>query len=366
MALEFRPYEPDFRGEILALQKHLWGPHLDVNSEFFRWKYEVNPYLAEPNVYLALSQGKVVGMRGFMGMLWEGPDDEPPLTLPLAADLVVHPDHRSAAIVRKMMAFALADMQEKGHPFVMNMSGIKFTLLSSIRMGWKKVATCQVGCWTNTSFRERRLLGGPQRFMELKMTEKKGHPFGVLDRKVSQLASSPIRVQGHPRPVEMAKLIKGLPKTSRIRHVRDETYFAWRFGNSLSEYRFFFHGQEELQGYLILESQRRRTEMEARVVDWEAKDTHVARDLLAAAVRVNGLKYLTAWFGTHQPERDQLLLEAGFERVPEEKRRARTTKQGILVKCLGTDGATDKEEILGLSMMEDTNWDLRLLYSDAG
>ena len=64
-------YRPEFREQILQLQQHLWGPDVDINSAYLKWKYEENPYLDTTLIYLALCKEKVVGMRGFYGAKWE-------------------------------------------------------------------------------------------------------------------------------------------------------------------------------------------------------------------------------------------------------------------------------------------------------
>jgi len=64
-------YSDDFKQEVIEFQKHQWSPHAELNASFLDWKYQQNPYLKEPLIYLARQDGKIVGMRGMVGANWE-------------------------------------------------------------------------------------------------------------------------------------------------------------------------------------------------------------------------------------------------------------------------------------------------------
>jgi hypothetical protein len=366
MAIEFSRYRSEHREEILVLQRLLWGRHQELNSEYLNWKHETNPFLEGPLIYLALSEGRVVGMRGFMGAAWEGGDGSSPLVIPTAGDLVVEPDHRSGTVVRRMMEFALKDLWDRGYRFLTNMSGGRYTQLSSVRRGWKLVLSCGAARWTNTSFRERRFLGAPKRLLEVKLAERTGHPFGVLDRRASRLRAPSLSVETAPRPSKMASLVRRIPWDGRIRQRRDERFLEWRFRNPRSSYRFFFHGGKELDGYLVLEGRTRGTAMEARVVDWEATDAQVAKELLETAVRATGLKHLTTWLHTLEPDRKTMIQAAGFREVPEGDWDERSAPPAVLVRALGAKKTSGEENLFGRPIGEPSSWDLRPIYSDAG
>ena len=68
---KIRKYTPADRLQIVRLQRHLWSRDLAVNSEHLRWKYEQNPYVARPLIYMAVHEGEVVGMRGVYGARWQ-------------------------------------------------------------------------------------------------------------------------------------------------------------------------------------------------------------------------------------------------------------------------------------------------------
>jgi len=71
MEYEILKYRPEFKEHLLELQTHLWSPDLALNRAYFEWKYDHNPYINPPLIYIALYNGQVVGMRGLMGAAWQ-------------------------------------------------------------------------------------------------------------------------------------------------------------------------------------------------------------------------------------------------------------------------------------------------------
>ena len=68
---EIVSYRPEFKSQVAELQRHQWGPDATLNAAYLEWKYERNPYLSTPLIYLALHGEHVVGMRAFCGGRWE-------------------------------------------------------------------------------------------------------------------------------------------------------------------------------------------------------------------------------------------------------------------------------------------------------
>src|SRR5262245_28987553 len=98
MSDEILRYTPDFKNAVIELQTHHWSPHRDVNRAYLEWKYERNPFLPGGLVHLALSDGRVVGMRGMIGARWSAGVQGEPFLAPLAGDLVILPDYRDRGL----------------------------------------------------------------------------------------------------------------------------------------------------------------------------------------------------------------------------------------------------------------------------
>lgn len=152
----------------------------------------------------------------------------------------------------------------------------------------------------------------------------------------------------------------------RIHHVRDETYFAWRYSNPLGMYRpypgrllrrFLFLETSHAAGFLVLQGDPGGAQV--NLVDW-AGDAGSFAKLLEAAIAlikpdhlgIRGVALLEPFLKS--------LDEAGF--VPDE-RDPMARREGLLVKALQPTG--DASWVIGDHQLLDIgHWDLRMIFSD--
>ena len=169
---------------------------------------------------------------------------------------------------------------------------------------------------------------------------------------------SGVSLAREPRPREMAELVARLPWDGRIRHVRDAAFFAWRFRNPLSEYRFLYAGDGLLKGYLVLQRYLfdRFDRGWVSIADWEAEDDSVRAALLDAALDAGRFRLIQTWTaGASDPVR-VLLREHGFQ--DQAVGGIATRNDGLLVRRLGGQG----NWILGgRDLLDIASWDLRML-----
>lgn len=356
------PYASDFDSQIVQLQTYLWSPDSAGNAAYLRWKYADNPFLDETLVQLALCDGRVVAMRGMFGSLWQVDDAAGRHVLPHADDFVIAPEHRNRGLASRIMKAALDDAARRGFPFAVSLSAGAVTFLGSLAAGWRSPGSYQ-SIWrrrTTTSLvgrlrnRARRTRWGAR---------LSPAPFARLDREAKR---SPGRVSlsREPRPRAMADLIERLPWDGRIRHVRDAAYFAWRFRNPLYEYRFLFRDDGALQGYLVLQRQRRDPDPGyVNIVDWEATTEGVRAELLETALRWGEFSAVHGWgVGMSEPV-STLVRDHGFEAPQSGDLPARS--EGLLVHRLG-DTTAERWMLGSRNVLNLANWDLRMLYSMAG
>ena len=117
MSYRFTRYQPKYREEIVRLQTVLWGPDLVLNTAYLTWKYEQNPYLDEPLIYLALHNERVVGMRWLFGAQWEIGRSGQTVILPCAGDTTIAPDHRNRGLLRQLLQFIQSDKALSAFPY---------------------------------------------------------------------------------------------------------------------------------------------------------------------------------------------------------------------------------------------------------
>jgi GNAT superfamily N-acetyltransferase len=375
---QIQRYRPDLRGDVLRLQKHLWGPDLEFNDRYFAWKHEQNPYHREPRIYLALSGGKVVGMRSFFGTRWEAGIARETFDALYADDFAIVPEHRNRGLVSRIMDTALGDLASGSTRLLVNLSAGRVTLLASLAGGWKSAgpvrpigrrASRAVPFSLARGLARRLPLVGPRAVRLLSRAAGATTPFSRIDRAAARRGGTlgpKVTLGQEARSDEMAALVSRLPYDGRIRHVRDAAYVSWRYRNPMSRYRFLFWDDRGLQGYLVLRTSPSEGRPPGRVsiADWEARDDAVRADLLSAALSHGRFLELVAWSAAVPGAARALLEHSGFAPVDAQK-----TAQGfpcILVRPIGGELPAADWSVAGRRLLEPADWDLRMVYSMHG
>jgi len=375
------PYQPEFKQQVLELQTLLWSPSLELNRAYFEWKYERNPYIRSPLLYLALDGGKVVGTRSFFGVRWQAGPSSQVLNGLYADDMVVAREHRRRGLTHLIMEQAFKDLARLGHEYVFNLSAGSVTFAVSLSMGWQSAGSMQPMRWRSWRFAaSRKMRRGAAHIPGLgrhsgkflsTLVRESTKPMAGADRSqaVNRLLDVPsISFAIEPRIDAMSALVDRTGKDSRIRHVRDCSYLGWRFQNPLSRYGFLFCDQEGLEGYLVL--QEYTSEFADRTVlnilDWEGTSAPVLNRLLQAARQVAGhSKVLKIWSATLSEERSALLAQNGFEPT-DKKPGAQSHQTSLLVRAIAPDLPASQWQFAGRQLVDMADWDVRMLYSMCG
>jgi GNAT superfamily N-acetyltransferase len=304
MEYEIVKYCPEFKQQVVKLQTHLWSPDVTVNSAYLEWKYERNPYMKTPFIHLALSAGQVVGMRGMWGAKWQIGCPAQTFLAPCAGDLVIAPDYRNRGLVTKIMETATDNLADSGYTYVFNFSAGLATQLGSLTTDWRSVGPFETARFHSLRTRGRgyasylRFVRSITHRLLVAFFARK-QPFYFLDNNRAQGCSEAgryVSVERAPRPEAMAELVERIGSDGRLRQVRDQEYFAWRFQNPLSRYRFLFWGDAVLEGYLVLRTSIRGKRVS--IVDWEATNMKVRTDLLQAVMQWGKFDKLALWTAT--------------------------------------------------------------------
>jgi GNAT superfamily N-acetyltransferase len=368
------PYSTEHKVLVAELQRHLWSPDDRLNASYLEWKYHQNPYISDPLIYLVFVGDKLVGMRGAFGTRWEVGNPAEFFTLPYPDDLVIDPAYRGLGLHRVIMNLALRDLAERGYRYVVNLSASPVTAKASMNMRWRDAGrvkslyrrTLRKTAADLLADRARRsplVWRWADKFSALS-GRSGGHLFDRLDARLSVpdqwRDSGSLFAQRTPLIREMGQLVASLPTDGRIRHVRDETYFAWRFSNPLHNYRFLYVGRERLHGYIVLQQSPGVTGDRASIVDWEGESEQVRAELLSAAVEHGKFPELCIWQLGASPAAAQLVDHYGFKSV-----RARQEKS-ILVRSVRDDELNALWTLGGRRLDDAHQWDLRMIYSMVG
>lgn len=371
-------YSAGLEDAIVDLQTGLWSPSRELNGRYFDWKYRRNPYAREPDLYLAFDGPELVGMRGFYPSRWQVGQPGGFEDVLVADDLVVREDRRNEGVVTQIMETALDDLRRRGAEYVFNLSGGHLTVLGSLAMGWRSAGHLKSVGRSSRSHAviaalRQRLAALPlvwkYRSSSVLSTPQERNPFARLDgasRFASRRSGVVVDISAELRAKDMAALVTSLPYDGRLRHVRDETYLAWRYGNPLNEYRFFYAGSGALRGYLVAKRTRPVFGPTPRVqiVDWEAADERCLEALLEAAISAGAFPEIVTWAATRSPTVTDLLARNGFE--PIDPGLAVRGYPCVLVRACDPSTPPDDWLLGGMSLLNLGNWDMRMIYSMAG
>ena len=375
-------FEPGMLDSVADLRRSLWGRSRSSNRAYLEWKYLQNPYLADPLIYVALAGDRVVGMRGMYGTGWLAPGVDGHVVLPCAADSGIATEYRDQGLFADLTGFAVADLKRRGFQYVINMSATPANYVTSIMtMGWKKVGSYdpllrtrdpiqprqptlqQIGAGT----RSRRLVGALKNSTLVRSTVRNlrdlrrgvlaKDPFVELDRADPLRGSQPVQVTDLPRPSVMGQLVAQSARAAAIRHVRDETYYAWRYRNPLATYRFVFLGGDQPQAFLVLHGTE--ADKAIHVVDW-AGDPAGVGDLLDVSILGGKPARVGAWGATVPAEIRSRLDQAGF--APD-RSSPMARRGGLIVKSLA-DGEPGTWAVGSSQLLNLANWDLHMIFSD--
>jgi GNAT superfamily N-acetyltransferase len=87
-------YHSEFFPQVVDLLKYLLGNDHNTNRDYFKWKYDDNPYTESPLGIMALYKGTVVGFRGYFATRFQIKGKNDKIISLCPGDTCVHPDHR--------------------------------------------------------------------------------------------------------------------------------------------------------------------------------------------------------------------------------------------------------------------------------
>lgn len=369
-----RPYEASDKLAVAELQQHLWGGGIERNIAYLEWKYERNPYLNEPLLYLALQGDRVVGMRGVIGSRWILPGSGTPLTIPYADDLVVHPDHRGGGLHRLIMTEALRDLARRGFHHVINLSAVPITAIASLRMQWRdagsfrpmyrRTAAKVLLDQTIESLAKVPLLWrGADKLAKLHLLR----PARLFDGGVAAFTSGAAKpgaaATADDELTAMAELAARFADGSRIRHVHDVQYLKWRYANPLCQYHCLWPQSGATDGYVVLQHAlgANTDRLRVNIVDWEASSAALRLSILDQFLGTERCHEIWCWGLALPPELEHGLQQRGFSQVPPHPKYQRVLS--LLIRGL-SDADADADYVCSGVRLDDVgNWSVRMINS---
>lgn len=228
-AYVIRPYEPGDRDDFLDLYDQVLG---ERDDEWFRWKYEDNPYADHVPMIVATVDGRVVGTKPCFALELRAGSQRVRGYQP--ADVMVHPDHRRRGLYSRTTERLKSHYRDRDPSLFFNFPN-PATLSGSLKHGWQVVENVP------TFYRVQR----PDALVEDSGRSR-------LVRAIRPAASAYLRIRDSTIPAENITVgwyddvpvepfvelyERAIPST--IHANRDETFYRWRFRNPQWEYEAY-------------------------------------------------------------------------------------------------------------------------------
>lgn len=103
---------------------------------------------------------------------------------------------------------------------------------------------------------------------------------------------------------------------TRVRHIRNSEYLAWRYSNPLAQYFYLAAGERELEGYLV--AHRSRVDKDdgptpTTIIDCDANSHLLWADLFEVAMRLLPGGVILTWTRDLSADKLATLARLGFE-----------------------------------------------------
>lgn len=346
-------YDERHREAVLRLRATFHGIASAWNEAHFDWQQLDNPWGNEPPIYLAFCGARAVAMRGLLDGAWEVGRPGMTFRAPHLAGTLLEPDHRRSGLFAALNQVVEADLRDRGFSFAFSFSAGPAAHLANLAAGWRAVAPYR-------EIKRPPSLAGPRLDRRLVRNLKRSTVFLYRESGNIELTSEAL-------PEEMARLaLEGWD--GRVRHVRDERFFRWRYNDPSSRYRFLYLRENgELWGFLALQRNARPIpSRQLHMVDWEAGTEDVRAALLSAAVRyAEAWQFpIKTWAATLPPDSKAAAHRQGFSAAIAVASLG-DSHPAALIKGLGPEAGEGPWECHGYPLEDPASWDLRMVYSDA-
>ena len=302
------------RQELLDLFRASFGH--DMPAEVWNWKHFQHPLAsADPEVIVAMSNGKIVGAESFMPFeIWL--KDEK-VKAAQSCDTMVHPAHQRKGIFSQMIQFASEYLRQNGYALFYGFPGA-MSRPGFLKEGWELVSWAETFCQ----------LVNPRKIISYKLRSKTlGSGLGLLYDKLINVKkripplSNSFQLKVSDQFTTELKEIDSLRDKSVIDLVRSESYLRWRFDqHPKNSYKYIVAEKDnELWGYAVVSAQELAPGLiRGTIIDYLVKDKDIDCFRLIINESLNEFRKLECdlvltWMFSQPSFRRELLEYFGFK-----------------------------------------------------
>ena len=237
-----RPYRDGDRDGLLSLYQDVLTEAM--TSRWFEWKYERNPYSDDVTVFVAETDGRIVGAAGFWRLDLRAGGER--FRVVQSCDGAVREAHRRQGIYTRLFEAGLEHAADEGLEFVFDFPN-ELSQATFEKHGWRSVETREA------HFRVHRPAAvlddrsnGPVASLLDGATELLARGYlGARARLAASPADPDVRVERTDEiPADVLESVYRRDVPDRFHLARDATFYRWRFGNPHWDYAAFVGRRE--------------------------------------------------------------------------------------------------------------------------
>jgi len=275
-------YSPEHRSSVISLWGRVFHQRPEASARYLAWKYEANPYIADPLMALVFLGDELVAMRGMVGTCWSDRAGKTTI-LPAAEDLAVDKNHRGRGLFLKVDKKLVQLARDSGYSALLSLSAAAKTRQLQTMTGWRHHASMEIRRPTSA-----------QPFARFRSLTRE-IAVRLIPRLPSERSISRLLEGFDPTRLMVSESLSGedLVKISGFRriagHDRSSAFYGWRLANPSRRYRVVFLGKEP-SAFVVL-GWRPSRPRQPSVVDSGAKHPDLLIELLATLVQSSDTDY---------------------------------------------------------------------------
>jgi len=346
-------YSPESLHQVVGLMQYLWGYDFDNNLNYFKWKYDENPYAKVPLGMVASIDSSIVGFRGYFATKWHIPSKDREIIVLNPGDTVVHPDHRMKGLSVKMGRMAM-EVYASEYSILLNHSTSAKSTPGYLKMGFKPLLAKTILSKYNSL--------GLSTFLIMSRLKP-----DAVKEKVVFGHSGQFTVSDKPRPEDMSVIIANQPRDdSRISLMQDEVFYRWRYNNQRNSYVFYYYKERQtIDSFIVVRLSRNGRR--GYICDYGAIDNHSFNKILKFIIKKKHFDVLSIYNLNIPPHLYKIFSSAGFR----EKNILRSIEQKIngvwpiLIRPVNRNVNEADWFTGGIDLRQKDSWVLKEICSDS-
>lgn len=352
---EIIKYHEKYRSQVISLQGYLWGGDHNTNVQYFKWKYEDNPFCEVPEGIIALYNDRVIGFRGFFPLGWQV--NQKSMKILHLADTVVHPEHRRMGILSIMNTVAIRIYKESEYVAIINLSASKKPTGAYIKQGWIPLVDKKFYYKNRFNFPIQALV-----VFSFRLLRKFSFDKYFLKTKEGQFGE--IEVSKSPSTNEMLEIINNQKDNDYlIRLNKNDFFLKWRYNNIKRNYLFYYLRKNyRLQGYIVVQNYGRYV----RIVDYSEREENAIKQILKFLLRSKNIVRYEIWGINISKKFKSNLEDVGFKNyIPRQYIENKVTFIPPILISPVKENYSDSDWIVNsIDIRQSKNWEINEICSD--